>query len=100
MDRSITVLPKPRRVGGFTGGPPCSDQSIVRCPSASSAVAISTRPMLSLSAPYLAELVIISWMTSAIVVNACGSISTSGPLMTTRSALAARYAPASALIRP
>ncbi len=39
-----------------------------------------TRPRLSLSAPYLAELVIISWMTSATVVNASGWISTFGPV--------------------
>ena len=59
------TLPKPRRSGGFTGGPPSSRHSMRRSPEGSSDHVTVKRPPLRLSAPYFAALVIISWNTSA-----------------------------------
>ena len=86
----MMVVPKPRRDGGCTGGPPLSFQSITRLEPWSSFQAISTLPVESASAPYLAEFVIISWTTSASVANALGSSATSGPSISMRPARAPR----------
>src|SRR5689334_17899841 len=66
---SITTCPKPLRVGGLTGGPPDSRQSMRNRPdlrSASKAHVTMTLPSGFDSAPYLMELVVSSCKASPI----------------------------------
>ena len=68
----MIVEPKPRRTGGATGGPSSSRQRSEQQSFSSIVHSTSTAPRESDRAPYLAELVTISWNTSARVENAFG----------------------------
>jgi hypothetical protein len=80
MECSMIVEPNPRRVGGFTLGPSCSRQSMIKSPFGSRRQSIVTHPRWSQSAPYLAELVISSWMTSDRMEKASGARAIGAPV--------------------
>lgn len=83
--RSISVVPKPRRRGAITGGPPLSAQSRVslvgRYSSSGSMIfqLIPTWPPSLLRAPYLTAFVVSSWSTSARLTVVRNGRTTGGP---------------------
>src|SRR3546814_3962064 len=80
----IADMPKPRRVGVTTGGPPCSSQQSNSSPERCSTDQVTvTWPWGAVIAPYLAALVASSCSTSANDWVAAGFSSTNGPLMVT-----------------
>src|SRR5262245_47668172 len=60
--RSSSSRPKPLRDGGVTAGPPDSVQWIANWRSGRTSQDTSTTPLLVDSAPYLAALVVSSWI--------------------------------------
>src|SRR5262245_46974964 len=63
---SSTLVPKPLRVGGLTGGPPASVQRSTSCPSSTFDHSTRTCPVVTDRAPYLAALVANSCRATAI----------------------------------
>jgi hypothetical protein len=81
--RSITLVPKPRRDGARTVGPPVSVHASRRCPSARRDHSSETRPPRTERAPYLTALVASSWSTIAIDWAAGGASIRPGPSIRT-----------------
>ena len=77
------LLPKPRREGGTTGGPPLSRHEIAKRPGGH-AQSIATLPWGTESAPYFSELVASSCSAMPIISAARGVNAQSGPLRSTR----------------
>lgn len=82
---AIILVPKPRRVGGLTAGPPCSIQRRWIKLEGLDVHSTTSLPEGTEKAPYLAALVLNSWIAADIANASFGFSRTPGPLMSNRS---------------
>ena len=81
----IIFVPKPRRVGFRTSGPSVSIHTRRTTPLSSPVQAMSSFPDGVENAPYLAALVLSSWIAADSASVSLGGSSRPGPLMVSRS---------------